>query len=75
VTLHETLEEARASGCPPCKRCDPEGSTADQESAALVEAATRTIDSLAFHRVELPRIGTHPLTGPFRFNLTFRRAR
>lgn len=45
VTLHDTLEAARASGCRSCRRCNPEGTSADQENAALVEAATRTIDA------------------------------
>lgn len=44
VTLHDTLESARATGCRPCKRCNPEGSSFDAENAALVEQACRLIE-------------------------------
>lgn len=44
VTLHDTLESARATGCRPCKRCNPEGSSFDAENAALVEQACRMIE-------------------------------
>lgn len=45
VTLHDTLEEARRSGCRPCRRCNPEGSSRDAENAALVEKACRLIEA------------------------------
>ena len=45
VALHDSLEEARASGCRPCKRCKPDGSSSDAENAALVEQACRLIES------------------------------
>ena len=44
VTLHDTLAAARASGCRPCKRCNPEGCSTDDENAALIEAAVRAIE-------------------------------
>jgi AraC family transcriptional regulator, regulatory protein of adaptative response / methylated-DNA-[protein]-cysteine methyltransferase len=44
VTIHDTLTGARASGCRPCKRCNPEGSSTDAENAALIEAAVRMIE-------------------------------
>ena len=44
VALHDSLEEARASGCRPCKRCKPDGSSSDAENAALVEQACRLIE-------------------------------
>ena len=44
VTIHETLEDARATGCRPCKRCKPEGSSIDAENAALIEASVRAIE-------------------------------
>ncbi len=53
VTIHETIAAAKASGCRPCKRCNPEGSSADEENIALVEAATRTIDAAG----TLPSLG------------------
>lgn len=45
VTIHDTLAAARASGCRPCRRCNPEGSSTDAENAALVEAAARAIEA------------------------------
>lgn len=42
VTIHDTLEEARASGARPCLRCRPEG---DGERARMVADACRRIDS------------------------------
>lgn len=51
VTIHDTLTGARASGCRPCKRCNPEGSSTDAENAALIEAAVRMIE-----RAETPPV-------------------
>lgn len=45
VTLHDTLESARATGCRPCKRCNPEGLSSDAGNAALVEQACRLIEA------------------------------
>lgn len=45
VTLHDTLESARQSGCRPCKRCNPEGSSFAEENAALIEQACRMIEA------------------------------
>lgn len=45
VTIHDTLVAARASGCRPCRRCNPEGSSTDAENAALIEAAARAIEA------------------------------
>ncbi|MBO1358647.1 bifunctional DNA-binding transcriptional regulator/O6-methylguanine-DNA methyltransferase Ada [Acetobacter sacchari] len=45
VTLHDTLESARATGCRPCKRCNPEGCSTDAANAALVERACRLIET------------------------------
>ena len=44
VTIHDTLKDARESGCRPCKRCNPEGSSTDAGNAALIEAAARKIE-------------------------------
>jgi AraC family transcriptional regulator of adaptative response/methylated-DNA-[protein]-cysteine methyltransferase len=44
VTLHDTIESARATGFRPCKRCNPEGLSLDSENAALVAKACRIID-------------------------------
>lgn len=45
VTIHDTLTAARSTGCRPCRRCNPEGSSTDAENAALVEASVRAIEA------------------------------
>ncbi|MCK8784863.1 bifunctional DNA-binding transcriptional regulator/O6-methylguanine-DNA methyltransferase Ada [Roseomonas sp. NAR14] len=45
VRLHDTLAEARATGCRPCRRCRPDDPSAASRDAALVAAACRAIDS------------------------------
>src|ERR1700724_289553 len=45
VQLHDTLEEARATGFRPCKRCNPDGLSVDAENAALVAKACRLIEN------------------------------
>ncbi len=44
VALHETLEAARATGCRPCRRCDPDGPSLDAKNAAIVAKACRLIE-------------------------------
>ncbi|MBU8899479.1 bifunctional DNA-binding transcriptional regulator/O6-methylguanine-DNA methyltransferase Ada [Corallococcus sp. M34] len=44
VTLHDTIESARATGFRPCKRCNPDGPSLESENAALVAKACRLID-------------------------------
>ncbi|MGV4876457.1 bifunctional DNA-binding transcriptional regulator/O6-methylguanine-DNA methyltransferase Ada [Acetobacter indonesiensis] len=45
VTLHDTLENARASGCRPCKRCNPDGGSTDAANASLIAQACRLIET------------------------------
>lgn len=45
VQFHDTLEDARATGFRPCKRCKPEGLSIDAENAALVAKACRVIEA------------------------------
>src|SRR5215472_10732130 len=44
VRLHDSLESAKATGFRPCKRCNPDGLSADAENAALVAKACRMIE-------------------------------
>ncbi|WP_267552140.1 bifunctional DNA-binding transcriptional regulator/O6-methylguanine-DNA methyltransferase Ada [Rhizobium rhizogenes] len=44
VSLHDTIESARATGFRPCKRCNPEGLSLESENAALVAKACRIIE-------------------------------
>jgi AraC family transcriptional regulator of adaptative response/methylated-DNA-[protein]-cysteine methyltransferase len=45
VQLHDTLEDARATGFRPCRRCKPAGPSTEAENAALVAKACRIIDN------------------------------
>ena len=45
VQLHDNLESAKATGFRPCKRCNPDGASADAENAALVAKACRIIEA------------------------------
>jgi AraC family transcriptional regulator, regulatory protein of adaptative response / methylated-DNA-[protein]-cysteine methyltransferase len=45
VQLHDTLESARATGFRPCKRCNPDGASIEQENAVLVAKACRIIEA------------------------------
>jgi AraC family transcriptional regulator of adaptative response/methylated-DNA-[protein]-cysteine methyltransferase len=44
VTLHDTLASARATGFRPCKRCNPDGLSIEEENAAIVAKACRLIE-------------------------------
>lgn len=39
MRLHDSLEAARASGARPCKRCNPEGLSVEEQQIALIERA------------------------------------
>ena len=44
VGLHDTLDEARATGCRPCKRCNPDGLSLDAENALVIAKACQLIE-------------------------------
>ena len=45
VRIHDTLEDARATGFRPCKRCRPDAPSAESDRAALVARACRMIEA------------------------------
>jgi AraC family transcriptional regulator of adaptative response/methylated-DNA-[protein]-cysteine methyltransferase len=45
VQLHDTLEDAKATGFRPCKRCNPDGLSVGSENAALIAKACRIIEN------------------------------
>ncbi len=47
VGLHDTLEDAKATGFRACKRCKPDGPSHDAENAAIVTRACRLIEDSA----------------------------
>ena len=44
VTLHDSLESAKATGFRPCKRCRPDGASQEALNAAVVAKACRLIE-------------------------------
>jgi AraC family transcriptional regulator, regulatory protein of adaptative response / methylated-DNA-[protein]-cysteine methyltransferase len=44
VLIHDTIEEARATGFRPCKRCNPDGLSVEAENVAIVARACRLIE-------------------------------
>src|SRR5712672_1233816 len=44
VQLHDTVEEARATGFRPCKRCRPDGLSVDAENVAIVARSCRLME-------------------------------
>jgi AraC family transcriptional regulator of adaptative response/methylated-DNA-[protein]-cysteine methyltransferase len=44
VLLHDTIEEAKATGFRPCKRCNPDGLSVAAENVAIVTRACRLIE-------------------------------
>jgi len=44
VTLHDSLEAARATGFRPCKRCNPDGASLEAQNAARMAQACRLIE-------------------------------
>src|ERR1700675_4354566 len=46
VQLHDSLEGAKATGFRPCKRCNPDGLSADAENMALVAKESRNNEEI-----------------------------
>src|ERR1700730_8069303 len=44
VLLHDTIEQAKATGFRPCKRCHPDGLSVEAENVAIVARACRLIE-------------------------------
>ncbi|MBZ9854249.1 bifunctional DNA-binding transcriptional regulator/O6-methylguanine-DNA methyltransferase Ada [Mesorhizobium sp. CA13] len=44
VQLHDTLDDARATGFRPCRRCNPDGPSLEAGNAAMVAEACRRIE-------------------------------
>jgi AraC family transcriptional regulator, regulatory protein of adaptative response / methylated-DNA-[protein]-cysteine methyltransferase len=44
VLLHDTLEEAKATGFRPCKRCNPDGLSVEAENVSIAARACRLIE-------------------------------
>jgi AraC family transcriptional regulator of adaptative response/methylated-DNA-[protein]-cysteine methyltransferase len=44
VQLHDTLAAAKGTGFRPCKRCNPDSTSTDEENAAIITQACRLIE-------------------------------
>ncbi len=73
VRLHATLEEARATGLRPCRRCDPEGPSPAARTALRVAAACRSIAD-AETPPTLAILASQAGLSPGHFHRQFRRA-
>jgi AraC family transcriptional regulator, regulatory protein of adaptative response / methylated-DNA-[protein]-cysteine methyltransferase len=47
VQLHDTIENAKATGFRPCRRCNPDGPSVECENATLIANACRIIEDSA----------------------------
>jgi AraC family transcriptional regulator of adaptative response/methylated-DNA-[protein]-cysteine methyltransferase len=71
VQLHDTLEEARATGFRPCKRCKPDGPSLDEEASNLVAKACRLIES-SDEGLSLEELATAAGRSPSHFHRQFK---
>jgi AraC family transcriptional regulator of adaptative response/methylated-DNA-[protein]-cysteine methyltransferase len=71
VRIHETLAEAKASGCRPCKRCNPDGLSVEAENAALIAKACRLIEQ-SEQEPSLPELAETAALSPGYFHRLFK---
>ena len=73
VQLHNTLDDARATGFRPCKRCNPDGPSIEAEHAALVARACRIIE-VSEEVPSLPQLADAVGRSPGYFHRVFKAA-
>ncbi|WP_296953008.1 bifunctional DNA-binding transcriptional regulator/O6-methylguanine-DNA methyltransferase Ada [uncultured Massilia sp.] len=71
VRLHDTLEQARASGCRPCRRCHPEGMSTQQRNVELVARACAAI-AASEHALPLAALAAQAGRSPSHFHRLFK---
>lgn len=71
VQLHDTLENARATGFRPCRRCNPDGPSIEAEHAALVARACRIIEE-SEELPSLPELANAVNRSPAYFHRVFK---
>jgi AraC family transcriptional regulator of adaptative response/methylated-DNA-[protein]-cysteine methyltransferase len=71
VQLHATLAEAQATGFRPCKRCNPDGRSADEETVTLVAKACRIIEN-SEEELSLDAIASSVGRSPSHFHRQFK---
>ncbi|MBS0364387.1 MAG: bifunctional DNA-binding transcriptional regulator/O6-methylguanine-DNA methyltransferase Ada [Proteobacteria bacterium] len=73
VQLHDTLASARATGFRPCRRCNPEGPSAGEVRAALIERACRLLEDSA-QEPSLADLARRAQLSPGHFHRLFRQS-
>jgi AraC family transcriptional regulator of adaptative response/methylated-DNA-[protein]-cysteine methyltransferase len=73
VTLHDSLEAAKATGCRACRRCNPDGMSVDAENAAIVTKACRLLED-ADDVPSLRALAEAVDLSPYYFHRLFKRA-
>lgn len=73
VQLHDTLEDAKATGFRPCKRCNPDGPSIEAEHAALAARACRIIEE-SEELPSLPELANSIGRSPAYFHRVFKAA-
>ena len=73
VQLHDTLQQARATGFRPCKRCNPDGPSIEAEHAVLVAKACRIIEA-SEEVPSLPQLADAVGLSPSHFHRRFKAA-
>jgi AraC family transcriptional regulator of adaptative response/methylated-DNA-[protein]-cysteine methyltransferase len=71
VQLHDTLKDAKATGFRPCKRCNPDGPSIDEETGKLVAKACRLIES-SNERLSLEALASAVGRSPSHFHRQFK---
>jgi AraC family transcriptional regulator, regulatory protein of adaptative response / methylated-DNA-[protein]-cysteine methyltransferase len=72
VRFHERLQDARAAGFRPCKRCNPEGASLDAKNAALVVKACKLIEAASGDAPSLDELAAAVKLSPSYFYRLFK---
>lgn len=71
VRIHAALAEAKATGCRPCKRCNPDGLSVEAENAVLIAKACRMIEQ-GEQQPSLPELAAAAALSPGYFHRLFK---
>lgn len=71
VRIHDSLADAQATGCRPCRRCNPDGPSGRQANAALVTEACRLLEQ-SEHDLSLAQLAQSVGRSPSHFLRTFK---
>lgn len=72
VSLHDSLAAAKATGFRPCKRCNPDGLSSDEENAAIIVKACRLLEA-AEQAPSLQELADAADLSPYHFHRLFKK--